>query len=75
MGVKEVAAGEGADGISATLWDEAWLEVETELVAGRKTDVGTDSGTAVLAGHTAGSELEAGADDEAVVTAGAAAGF
>lgn len=48
-------------------------------MAGRRTGGGTETGTDVLVGHAvgggAGTELEAGANDEAGVTAGAAAGF
>lgn len=74
-------AGEGAAGKSATLWDEAWLGAETEIepVAGRRTGDGTETGTDALVGHAlgsgAGTELEAGADDETGVMSGAAAAF
>lgn len=63
------------------MWDEAWLgaETEAELVAGRRTGGGTETGADVLVGYAvaggAGTELEAGANDEAGVTAGAAASF
>lgn len=72
MGVKEVMAGEGAAGTSATVCEgEAWLGAvtEVELVAGRRTGDGTESGRG--AGIDAGAELESGPG----VTAGAAAGF
>lgn len=70
-----MTAGEGAAGTSATVWEEV------ELVAGRRTGDGAETGLVAdaLVGHVvgsgAGTELEAGAEDEAGVMAGAAAGF
>lgn len=78
VGVKEVMAGKGAAGKSATLWDDTWLGAEPEIepVAGRRTGDGTETGTGGLVGHAlgsrAGTELEA---DETEVMARAAPGF
>lgn len=70
-----MVVGGAAAGISATLWDDAWVGAGRELEEAGRAGNGSDA----LVGHElcsgAGTKLEAEVDDKAVVMAGTAASF